>query len=344
MNPDPYRQQLDLAVIGRGAVSPAGVDVAALRGRPQPVETPFLDGSGKTWPVFKVDLKDPAFARWQKEPRLRRASPISLFMVEAAEQALAEAALSVEERKRTGLVAAFSTGSLVYSRRFFEAVIRQGRKAASPALFPETVFNSPLSHVAATLGLGGAAYALVGDETAWIAALKTAWLWLRQGEADRVLVLGTEEFDAVILDTYRAAGWLGKGSSLIPSEGAGAVLVRAAQADDGTVIAAGTDGYVYRNRREAKTAGERMVAGYPDGTAFLRTAEHHWLGSLEQAATGRFRKGGEEASYLGEAFTASASWQTVRALALPEPHAAPLVVPVWGSNHQVGSLELKMNR
>jgi len=340
MNSHPYRQQLDLAVIGKGAVSPAGVGIAALERTPQPTETPFLDGSGKTWPVLKVDLKDPAFTRWQKEPRLRRASPISLFLIEAAEQALAEAGLSLEERKRTGIVAAFSTGSLVYSRRFFESMIRQGRKAASPALFPETVFNSPLSHVAATLGLGGAAYALVGDETAWIAALKAAWLWLRQGEADQVLVLGAEEFDAVILDTYRAAGWLGRKSSLHPSEGAGAVLVRLARKDDEAVIAAGTDGQVYRNPRQLEAAGKQMLADHPDGTRLLPTASRHWPQKIEEALTSRFHKIGKEAPYLGESFAASASWQTVRALGWREA-GTPLLVPVWGSNHQIGLLELK---
>ncbi len=340
MSSHPYRQQLDLAVIGTGAVSPAGVGVAALKNAPQPVETPFLDGSGKTWPVLKVDLKDAAFAGWQKEARLRRSSPISLFLIEAAEQALAGAGLSGEERKRTGVVAAFSTGSLVYSRRFFEAILRQGRKAASPALFPETVFNSPLSHVAATLGLGGAAYALVGDETAWIAALKTAWLWLRQGEADQVLVLGAEEFDAVILDTYRAAGWLGKKSSLRPSEGAGAVLVRAARAGEGAVIAAGTDGQVYRNRHQLETAGKQMLADQAEGALLFQTATRQGTKKIEEALAPRFRRIDQDVPYLGEAFAASASWQTLRALALGKTDG-PLLVPVWGSNHQIGLLELK---
>jgi len=340
MNFHPYRQQLDLAVIGMGAVSPAGIGLAALGKAPQPVETPFLDCSDKTWAVLKVDLKDAAFTRWQKEARLRRASPISLFLIEAAEQALTEAGLSGEERKRTGIVAAFSTGSLVYSRRFFEAVIRQGRKAASPALFPETVFNSPLSHVAATLGLGGAAYALVGDETAWIAALKTAWLWIRQGEADQVLVLGAEEFDAVILDTYRAAGWLGRNSPLLPSEGAGAVLVRRARTADEAAIRGGTDGQIYHNRRQLEAAGKLMMADHPDGARILPTAARHWPRKIEDAVTSRFRKVGQEASYLGEAFAASASWHTLRALALREERS-PLIVPIWGSNHQIGSLELK---
>ena len=157
------------------------------------------------WPVLRVDLKDPAFARWQKEPRLRRASAITLFLVEAAEQALA--GVSAEDRRETGLIAAFSAGCLAYSRRFFDGILTQGQKTASPALFPETVFNSPVSHVASVLGLNGAAYALVGDETV---LARRAQDRLPSGcamdrVAKQVLVLGAEEFDPLVLDAYHTA-------------------------------------------------------------------------------------------------------------------------------------------
>ena len=153
--------KVDLAVIGQGAVCPAGVGIHALLHRePGPVPVASLRQPDQPWPVLRVDLKHPAFARWQREPRLRRASSMTFFLVEAAGQALA--GISPADRAETGLIVAFSAGCLVYSRRFFEGIVKQGRKTASPALFPETVFNSPVSHVASVLGLNGAAYALVG--------------------------------------------------------------------------------------------------------------------------------------------------------------------------------------
>src|SRR5271155_2072294 len=164
--------KVDLAIAGCGAVTPAGVGVEALlQGSAKPTSVEEIR-SGQSWPVLRVDLKDPAFVRWQREPRLRRASPVTFFLVEAAEQALAGA--TAEERAQTGLIVAFSAGCLVYSRRFFEGIVKQGQRTASPALFPETVFNSPVSHVATVLGLNGAAYALVGDESAWVSGLITA--------------------------------------------------------------------------------------------------------------------------------------------------------------------------
>jgi hypothetical protein len=332
--------KVDLAVIGQGAVSPAGIGVDALLHRePVPVSVPTLGQPEQAWPVLRVDMKDPAFARWQREPRLRRASPITFFLAEVAEQALA--GVSPADRAETGLVAAFSAGCLVYSRRFFEGIIKQGQKTASPALFPETVFNSPISHVASVLGLNGAAYALVGDEAAWVAALKTASVWLQLGRVKQVLVLGAEEFDPIVLDAYRSARWLRRQNSahgFLTSEGAGGILVRTANPDDKAIISAARDGLVYRSKSEAALAAEGLLADIDPALPCYRSAQHNWLRSLEETATaGRPSIPGGDTPYLGEAFTASAAWHTLRAM--PQTDLR-LVLPVWGLNHQFGLLEL----
>lgn len=328
----------DLAVIGQGGVTPAGVGVEMLRqGVPAGTSAPLISRPDKTWPVFRVNLNDPALVRWQKESRLRRASAISYFLVEAAEQALA--GLSAEQRAATGLIVAFSTGCLAYSRRFFESIIRQGHKAASPALFPETVFNSPVSHVAATLRLEGAAYALAGDDTAWIAALKTAALWLEEERVRQVLVLGAEEFDASTLDAYAHARWLQRSVGFIPGEGAAGVLVRRAAPGDRHVISQLEDGFIYRSKAQARAAGERCLKHFAEGIPCFSTARHNWLHDVESRLTNhRGVKRKEASPYLGEARTASAAWNTLRALAAPEKH---LLVPVWGMTHQIAALEMK---
>jgi hypothetical protein len=335
--------KVDLAVIGQGAVSPAGIGVDALHREPVPVSVPALGQPDRTWPVLRVDLKDPAFSRWQREPRLRRASPITFFLAEVAEQALA--GVTPADRAETGLVAAFSAGCLVYSRRFFEGIVKQGQKTASPALFPETVFNSPVSHVASVLGLNGAAYALVGDEAAWVAALKTASVWLRLGRVKQVLVLGAEEFDPVVLDAYRSARWLRRQNSengFLASEGAGGILVRAANPADKTVIFTARDGLIYRSIKDAASAAEHLFADVGPSLPCYRSAQHNWLRSLEEKTTaGRPLLAGGDNPYLGEAFNASAAWHTIRALAQSGPR---FILPVWGLNHQFGSLELEKQK
>jgi 3-oxoacyl-[acyl-carrier-protein] synthase III len=345
--------RIDLAIIGRGAVTPAGLGLDAMRaGKVAATPVEPSGHPGESWPVLRIDQKDPAFTRWQREPRLRRASPISFFLVEAAAQALGDA--TPEQRAQTGLIVAFSAGCLAYSRRFYEQIVRQSPRAASPALFPETVFNSPVSHVATVLGLNGAAYALVGDEAAWVSALITASVWLREGRVQQVLVLGAEEFDPLVLDAYRSARWLRRGQSargFLTSEGAAGILVRPAAAPSvipseardqfrpTPVITTAADGFTYRTKKEAREAGEELFNAIPTGTPLFRTAQHNWLASLEESLT-RNHPLAPEPLYLGEAFLASAAWRTLQAAHELSPHCPNLALPLWGLNHQFGLLEL----
>jgi hypothetical protein len=48
--------------------------------------------------------------------------------------------------------------------------------------------------------------------------------------------------------------------------------------------------------------------------------------------------------YLGEAFTASAAWHTLRALNCLGPNHPGILLPVWGLNHQIGLLELEIRK
>jgi len=339
--------KIDLAVIGEGAVIPAGIGVDALLHRePATALVASLRQPDQSWPVLRIDLNDPAFARWQREARLRRASPISFFLVEAAEQALA--GITPADRARTGIIVVYSAGCLAYSRRFFEGIVKQGQKTASPALFPETVFNSPVSHVASVLGLNGAAYALVGDEGAWVAALKTAAVWLKTGRVRQALILGAEEFDPIVLDAYRSAGWLRRqnsASGFLTSEGAAGILVRSARSGDRRIIATARDGLIYRTKKEAAHAAECLLRESDPALPCYRSAQHNWLGSLEKRATeNRPIIPSADLPYLGEAFTASAAWHTLRALNLISPEVPKLLLPVWGLNHQFGLLELESAR
>ena len=338
----------DLAVLGQGAVTPAGVGIINLL-QSKPVETmiPLTSRPDRQWPVFRVNLNDPAFDPWKKEPRLRRASSVSYFLVEAAAQALA--GIEASERAQTGLVIAFSTGCLAYSRRFFESIITVGQKSASPAIFPETVFNSPSSHVAAVLGLQGSAYALVGDETSWIAALKTASLWLEQDRVNQVLVLGAEEFDSASLDAYQNARWLSRGkliSAFVPSEGSAGLLVRKARPGDLKIISQMEDGFIFRSPRQALSAGSRCLQLFDSDLPCYLSAQRNWLGPTEQKLTHNRPPCPDvyPQPYLGEAGTASSAWNTLRALALLEKPIPRLLVPTWGNTHQIGALEIKYLR
>jgi 3-oxoacyl-(acyl-carrier-protein) synthase len=119
-------------------------------------------------------------------------------LIEAAKQAL-ENAPNIN-LSRTGVVASFFLGCIDYSIRFYRQLDKDGRRFASPVLFPETVFNSPISHVVSTLGIGGPVYSQIGDKSSWATALRTAQCWLKNNTADHVLVIAGEDFDPHVVD------------------------------------------------------------------------------------------------------------------------------------------------
>jgi len=170
-------------------------------------------------------------------PRLRRASAISQFAAAAGLHALESAGLKLDSRnaERVALIFAISNGGVVYTKRFYRDVVKTGAQAASPLLFPETVFNAPASHVAAILGVTGASYTLVGDGAVGLAAIRMAADLMDNEALDYCLVVGTEEIDWLLCDAYRRWRLLRmvppiepynkQNRGMVLSEGAGAVVL-----------------------------------------------------------------------------------------------------------------------
>ena len=332
------RPSLALEVIGRGAVSPAGCTVEALQTLPSlPTEKEaLLSCPDETVPVRRVDLTQEALKRCQQEPRLRRASPLALFLTEAAGQALAAA--PDLPLTRVGLVCALSTGSIRYSRKFYADALRQGRRFASPVLFPETVYNSPVSHVAAALGLGGACYTLMGDETAWVEALRVARVWLTRGSVDAVIVAGGEEIDSISLEAYRSSGWLrGEGRlAILPAEGAGAVLVRHPREEsaEGIVITPAARSFSFGTTAERLAAWEKATVS-EDSLPLVLPASIAPPDLSGQIAIARTME--RLSPDWGFAFTASTAWSFLQALNHRSVRGKPFRLLVPGSNAAVSS-------
>jgi hypothetical protein len=327
---------LNLQVRGIGVVSPAGMGPAALAREFPGTEESSLDGSGVRWPVSRIDMKEPWTIPFQKEPRLRRASSLAYFLAEAVSQALQGA--GDIPKPRIGLIGAFFTGSLVYSRRFYADIVRRGQSFASPALFPETVFNSPLSHAAAVHGLSGNVYAMVGDETVWVTALQTATTWLALNRVDAVVVVGAEELDAVAMEAYACAGWLKGAEPIRPSEGAGALLVCRGRTPDSGILASSAS-RPYASSRKAGAAVASVLAGFPSSCPVWPSARLGWFHSLEKKWAGSRLTEPLERS-RDYAFTASAAWDTIRCI-LRASGTEQMIQPVWGCNHQISALHLR---
>jgi 3-oxoacyl-[acyl-carrier-protein] synthase II len=316
-----------LAISGMGAVLPSEVS-QRMKG--------LNEASGEHI-VRCVDKTSERLTKLQNEPRVRRASPITLFMLAAAQEALA--ACPALPRDRLGIVASFNTGAIVATRRFFEGVIKSGQRFASPNLFPETVFNSPTSHVAAVLGVTGPCYSVVGDEAAWVNGIRVAGSWLTNGLVDGALVIGAVELDPIVIDAFERAGWLpphGR-TGYVPSEGAGALLLRRAEPEDDIRIVQLADGFTYRKRSDAIRSARECLAHFPADAIRCRTAQHNWFESIEEQLPCTKSL---TLPYHGDAFVASAAWHTIAAAQMARRERREVLLPVWGVTGECSALLL----
>jgi hypothetical protein len=345
-----------IEVAGLGVVSPAGWGLQAMRdtiddGRAVP--TSNLTRPGWRRPV-RVRTVPASGAGSLNHPRLRRASPITRFAVGAALEALGAADTdAVPSPDNLGIVLCVMTGCVNYSRRFYDEVLREPA-TASPLLFPETVFNAPSSHLAAVLGAAGLNYTLVGDPTSFLVGLSVAADWLVTGRVDCCLVIGAEEMDWIVADSFRLFS-----PKIVLAEGAGAVYLRRSRSNangdrkgDGptanrqmdaqktVLLHSVTEPHLFLSTQSRHRAARKMRAELPeaaprhllcDGIQDLRRVD-----AAEEAAWCTWP--GERRSpkrLLGEGLSAAAAWQCVVAIdqLLREKFDAASV-SIVGSNEQ----------
>lgn len=375
---------MSLGIEGMGWVTPFGSDFATvwerlLKGETAAVES-ISSPLGRAYPVFPVPAE--ATARAPAHPRLRRSSAISRFAVIAGLAALEDAKLKLdaETAARTALIFAVSNGGVVYTKRFYHEIVESGAQAASPLLFPETVFNAPASHLAAVLGISGASYTLVGDGAVGILALKMAEDLMASDALDRCLVVGAEEADWLLCDAYRKWRLLRAEPPIQPfqrpprgtilSEGAGAVLLSRRGDIRFEKIAAGTN---FRKQSEAGNSVEKIFAelGEVEIDLVVASANGTFIDAAEDAAVSQNCPGAKVYALkraLGESVGASSLWQTICGAQclrtrivppgspqMPAPAAGESMEPkkngqlrralvsVCGLNQQVAGLRLSMN-
>lgn len=329
----------DVFVCGIGAVSPAGWGTQAFRDaltRGEPIPSKDLPRPGNQ--PLHVRKVPPASLRpaFMGHARLRRTSPIAHYAVSSALEALGDDAAKVNSGTlRLGVVYCALTGCVNYSRRFYDEVLKDP-STASPLVFPETVYNSPASHLAALLGTTAINYTLVGDPGTFLQGLVLAADWLSEKRVDSCLVVGAEEMDWLTA----GANWMFEHKSIF-SEGAGALYLRGdAKQDAGIQLNAVTDAHHFSNGRSraeaiaqarAELNGAAKRALLCDGLQNLpradraeQTAWADWPGARLSVKT-----------IFGEALMAAAAWQCVAAVdALNEKAYDTANVSVAGTNQQ----------
>jgi 3-oxoacyl-[acyl-carrier-protein] synthase II len=267
-----------------------------------------------------------------RHPRLRRSGTVSILGAAAAFDALADAGLkpSPGMKERIAIVFAISSGGVIYTRRLYHEIVTQGAQAASPVLFPETVYNAAASHLAALLGIDSQCYTLVGDSSVGLNALHFAveLLTLQPG-LDRCLVVGSEEADWLLADAF--ASWrmattrdffevYGSPSGTVFAEGAAAVLI----GRTGSILLSGSSaGQSFFSRRDSAAVavdffGEFITKTSPD--LVVSSANGTFADEVERMAFARLLPAAPVYApkpAIGEALGASALFQvTVAAFCL----------------------------
>jgi 3-oxoacyl-(acyl-carrier-protein) synthase len=334
---------MNLAITGCGAVTPAGWGVRAMIGAiesrtrlaPSLLERP-LGGSTVATPVLRVPVDG---ASVPKAARLRRTSPISKFAAAAAMEALGPDRLArIGDGLRVGVIFTLTNGCVNYSNRFFSEVLADPA-LASPILFPETVFNAPSSHLSAMLGSTSPNDSLIGDSSGFLTGIDLAAEWIERGDVDGCLVVAAEEID-----------WLSSEAlchysrSYLPSEGAGAVYLEAAEGP--ATIHHLPDPVPYNSNNRASAARElRSVLGAADDGKTLLVdglCGIHRFDAPETAAWQDWQ--GPRWSpklMLGESMGAAAAFQVVAAVeALKSGRWSGAVVSAVGSNQQAAGIML----
>jgi 3-oxoacyl-(acyl-carrier-protein) synthase len=329
----------DIFVCGTGAVSPAGWGTKAFRdalagGEPIPAKDLPRPGNDPLH-VRRVPAASPRPA-FLSHARLRRTSPIAHYAVSCALEALGDDAAKVNSGAlRLGVVYCALTGCVNYSRRFYDEVLKDP-PTASPLVFPETVYNSPASHLAALLGTTGINYTLVGDPGTFLQGLVLAADWLSENRVDACLVVGAEEMDWLTA----GATWLFEHETIF-SEGGGALYLRRDPGRNPAVrLNAVTNAHlvsigrnrakaIERARAELNGAAERVLLcdglqNVPRVDRAEQTVWADWQGERLSVKT-----------ILGEALMAAAAWQCVAAVdALNQKAYDAANVSVAGTNQQ----------
>src|ERR1043166_6847440 len=317
---------MSLAIAGMGWVTPLGTGIDSvwerlLQGEEASATTISEQFADRKYSIFRVPE---SALKGISHPRLRRASAISRFAAAAGLHALESAGVKPESQdaERIALIFAISNGGVTYTKRFYHEIVGTGAQAASPLLFPETVFNAPASHLAAILGVSGVTY---------------------------TLVVGTEEIDWLLCDAYRRWRLLRSAPPIEPfrkqnrgiilSEGAGAIVLTR---NGSVTIERAHPGGHFGRRAEAKTILRRIlqdlaqmeidiVISSANGT-FIDHAESEPLREIVPNAlvyTGK--------PALGESVGAAGLWQIILAVQALRSKEVPPVL------HTDGGVKLRLS-
>jgi len=187
-----------VVITGLGAVTPLGNDVPTLWDS-------LLAGRSGVGPITQFDatyLKvriaaevknfDPVTLFGRR--KARRNDRFTLFALEAARQAIADAGLQFEQGdgREVGVIIGTAIGGVITLLRNHEILLRSGPRRVSPFMAPMMIPNAASAAVAIAYGLRGPNLALVSACATGSNAIGEAAEVIRRGHADVMICGGSE--------------------------------------------------------------------------------------------------------------------------------------------------------
>lgn len=161
------------------------------------------------------EIKDFNPAEFLGAKGLRTLDRSTKLVLSAVKLALDDARLVIRQENThdIGVVLATNLGSVNSISEFDKEALLEGPQYVNPALFPNTVINSPASHISIKFNIKGFNTALSTGFSAGIDAFKYALDFLKLGRANVVLVAGVEELCVQTFLGFYKTDWLAGSAS-----------------------------------------------------------------------------------------------------------------------------------
>jgi len=191
------------------------------------------------------------------EKGLRLLDRSTLLVNVASKLALEDGGFSVTDANadETGVVLGTTLGSVWSISEFDKTALLEGPRYVNPALFPNTVINSPASQISIRFGIKGFNTTIATGFTSSLDALKYACDFIRWGRASVVLVGGVEE---LCLQTYLGFYKLGFLSGC--KEGEGEECCPFDKRHNGIVFGEGSAMFLIEDMESARRRKARIYA------------------------------------------------------------------------------------
>ena len=158
--------------------------------------------------------------------------------------------LTPEVAENVGLVLASTCGSVSSRSSFSLEALGHGHRNLNPALFPNTVVNSPASQIAIRFGLRGVNCTISTGFTGVLEAFEYAANFIRLNRSKAILVGGAEELAEMVYISFSKSGLLSSANKKAPE-----ICAPFDQNRNGTVLGEGAVIFLMENITHAQNRG-----------------------------------------------------------------------------------------